>query len=273
MAVEFSELIPAEVKDRLFPRFQSTEDIHNILNTLQEDFPHRRGHLVEMEFNLWWAWESVPVTENWSSDYDIALRAIRLHDKGYIFVEQGILKPEEHQFGSLAIASVVDSDPRVLYTILHHTDDVLPESAPTYCRVVRDLDRLCGLGFSGANRLAYYIDGFRERFKDLLSQEEEFLLRSGIFFECGYPMEEEYESQSQTFYNKKLMQFIGEDITGERKNRMVEQLLSSMVRIYGSKEYKVDPIFSGIEWMFRPKILHTLQAQEVLVAREFKIGA
>jgi len=268
MAVEFSNLIPEPVLTRLSPHIQSAENIQSILNDWSEDTPHGRAHVVEMLFNLKWAWEELSVDESWTTwttDYDLALRTIRLHDKGYAFVEQGILKPEEHQFGSLAIASVLDNDPRILYAILHHTDDILPQDAPRFCRVVRDLDRLSALGYTGINRMAYYIEGFKTKFEPLLQGDEEQLVNSGIFCESEYPKVDEYEKSARRFFKKELLKFVGEDISGNRADVMMELLQSAMVRTFGSSEYEVDPILDDLRWVFRPKIQHTLQAQMDLV--------
>lgn len=268
MAVEFSNFIPQEVVAKLSPHIQTAENVQFVLNNLQEDPPHSRAHVLEMTFNLKWAWESLHLDKSyktWTTDYDLALRTIRLHDKGYVFVQGGILKPEEHHFGSLAIASILDNDPRVLYAILHHTDDVLPSDAPFFCRVVRDLDRLSGLGYTGINRLAYYLDGYYDRYHSLLDGEAEKLINNRTFCESAFPQVDNYEENAKRFFRKDLLNFVREDYSQQRQKKMLEILQSSMVRTIGSTEYKVDPILDDLRWLFRPKIIHTLQAQMDLV--------
>ena len=62
-----------------------------------------------------------------------------------------------------------------------------------------------------------------------------------------------------------MLKFVGEDISGNRADVMMELLQSAMVRTFGSSEYEVDPILDDLRWVFRPKIQHTLQAQMDLV--------
>jgi len=122
------------------------------------------------EWSDWWGYIDLP-------NYDRIERALRLHDTGRFFVEKGILRPDEHHFGSLFMATHIDGDPLVCDAVFHHIDDVLPENSSSVARYVRDLDRIVGAGYIGLIRSAAYY-GFEHSL--LHEQDEDKVIEDGI---------------------------------------------------------------------------------------------
>jgi hypothetical protein len=166
--------IPPGVLLRLKKGVASIDQLREALNWT-EDAPHRLAHVLDT-INIYHylakAYKLDPIEAN------LGDRSLRLHDVGYRFSEQGILTPDEHHFGSIFVASIIDQDMRVIKAIKSHVEDVLPKDTPMWIRLVRDADRISALGFTGANRLAFYF-GFRDPNLQDLGQEE--AIRSEIF--------------------------------------------------------------------------------------------
>lgn len=173
----FESCFPPGVLEKLQPFAQ---DIGEILGG-SIDFPHQKYHVLDNLLHFRYFDQECYKMQRfmdhldeeerrkftgpdwWNIDlitYDLIERAIRFHDNGRYFVEKGVLKPNEHHFGSLFVAMNVDGDPRVCEAVFHHVDDVLPADASTVERYVRDIDRIVGAGYVGLIRVAMYY-GFK----------------------------------------------------------------------------------------------------------------
>lgn len=266
MGKEILAQVPPEVKDRVTPFLESHQVFREIMR-LPEDPPHKRPHVIEALICLSWLWEMLGVVGEFDTlAWDLSDRILRLHDKGYILVEQGIIKPEEHHWGSLLIASVVDPDPRVLYGILHHVDDILPEDAPYAVRVARDLDRVVGLGYTGVVRLAYYL-GFNHPFLNPGNETE--LIKQRILCETYYPDTEGYEEPAKEFFQTEILPFFQSQKAGDLEKiwQMIQQSQVLKARVLGAPRLGIEPVLKPIRELYSPKIKHTLEIEAELLGR------
>ena len=205
--------IPNDIRLMLTARMATLKSIQEVM-LLQGDQAHKLAHVLDVLaiFNCLAEADNLDPVER-----DLGQRTIRLHDTGRKLVEKGWLEPNEHHFGSMMIASIVDPDPRVLEGIRHHIDDILPESIELWIRLVRDADRISALGFSGANRSAWFF-GFRDI--RLYAQEQEGAIRSGKLcdlrhapeaYKClgfSYPLLEDYDLKAARYFAKKVAPYI-----------------------------------------------------------------
>jgi len=166
--------IPDTIRVWIHAQLQTGLAIQEVMAS-QEDEAHRMAHIQDTLaiFN-----SMADCHKLGPADRDLGNRTIRLHDSGYKLVQQGVLRPEEHHYGSMAIASIVDPDLDVLRAIHLHISDILPEDTELWIRLVRDADRLSNVGFGAANRLAYFF-GYRD--PELEGQRQDTAVNSGVF--------------------------------------------------------------------------------------------
>lgn len=252
-----SENIPNDFVSRVSPELS---DISKVL-AWGEDFPHRRGHIIECLSNLshvrWDFGEFDPV------GFYLTERTLELHDKGYVLVKNGLIKPEEHHLGSVLIADKVEPDVRVLYGILHHVDDTLPQGSPLWVRMVRDLDRVSTMGYTGLIRLAFYM-GFND---PVLNQEnEEVLINKRILCEDTFPDPKEYEIEAKIFFDDQILPFIIED--DKRATEFYLRIHGVIDRFMGDTRRGIEPVMKDLRQLFDVKLRHTVLAKESINERK-----
>lgn len=215
MSKEIEEIINDSLsKDliaRLSHKIRKPTDLREVL-LWQEDLPHRLAHVLDTRFIY-----RVLAEDSGLSPIDIDLgdRALKLHDIGKKFEEQGLIVRDEHHLASAYIASFIDPDPRVLKGILHHGDDVLPSDIEPWIRLVRDADRVAALGFTGANQKAYYF-GFRDPEVENMGYEE--MINKGIFCDLRFPhtyhpkrqYSTDYEFRAAVYFTDKVVPYLSE---------------------------------------------------------------
>lgn len=172
-----------------------------------------------------------------------------LHDTGYKLVQEGIIKAEGHHYGSYLIARL-SLDRLAATNIFLHVADVLPEDTPLSARVLRDADRLAGMGWTGIIREAYYL-GFRHVYFTIAPEEvENFLLYD---FRLP-PLPEDYEASPRYF----CLNHVGPYLV---KNGLQEKMLEGcdrlLERFYGKRgesgEWLMEPVMPIAQELFKPK--------------------
>ena len=157
---EFARLFPMGLPtDRFIPNTLRT---YGAAILTKPDFPHQEFHnrqVKENAFALAWA---MGITQK--RDLEIFHASYDVHDRGYGFVDTGQLQPSDHHLGSWLIALKMyegfEWNKVVAKTVLLHSKDVLPRSAPIYAWILQAADRAAGMGWTGILRDAYYL-GFR----------------------------------------------------------------------------------------------------------------
>jgi hypothetical protein len=268
----FDDNIPPSVITKIRPYL---EDVGEIMRW-QEDFPHRKFHVVDMLGQLQYVKKTLgldPITT------DLAERAIRLHDVGHRFVEQGILTYRQHHFGSLAVSVYVDGDPRVWDAVYYHSANVLPPESPLLRRVVRDLDRITGMGYIGFARLSKYYG-----LKDSIFEEkdEQAVAESGIFIDTQPPTSLHYEDKAKEFFNKRTVPFFVKRGAGDLNLELLKLQGEIMLDRFNGRDYThlgrklsiheteklsldngafvVEPVMSELRNLYRMKQKNTYEA-------------
>jgi len=112
------------------------------------DFPHQKFHDRQVKENA----------------FALALVMGITQERGYGFANTGQLEPSDHHLGSWLFALKMyegfEWNKVVAKTVLLHSKDVLPRSAPVYAWILQAADRAAGMGWTGILRDAYYL-GFR----------------------------------------------------------------------------------------------------------------
>lgn len=251
--------IPREIVERARPLLAEISTVF----AWEEDFPHRRAHIIEMLSNLDIIRYDFPESELSPVGFWLAIRTIELHDKGYTFVKKGLIDPRNHHFISVLIADKVEDDSRVLYGILHHVDDTLPTGSPLWLRLVRDLDRVGGMGYTGMIRLAYYM-GFNH--PSLTREKEEEFIERGILCAFGLPDDEGYEENAKNFFDASVFPYLVED-----DNRAIDFCLMAQAlidRFMGDTRAGVEPVMKEVRQLFEIKLRHTVLASESIMERK-----
>ncbi|MFI5240957.1 MAG: hypothetical protein ACHQUA_00830 [Microgenomates group bacterium] len=155
MGIERTDLydVPADIAQRLEPVLKDINS--HLLN--QQDFPHQHWHgrLVARD-----AVYTARMFDLKPDEVELTRLIAENHDEGYRLVTAGVLKPEEHHFGSYLIAKAKYADLTIANGVLLHIEDVIPEEAPFPYSIVRNVDRLHSMGWGGFVRTAYYL-GFK----------------------------------------------------------------------------------------------------------------
>ncbi|HLD92012.1 MAG TPA: hypothetical protein VI795_01305 [Patescibacteria group bacterium] len=201
-------------------------------------------------------------------------KALELHDLGKGFESLVGLKPNEHHFGSLFIATVVNGDPRVCEAVFHHIDDVLPKNISLEARLTRDIDRLAGSGYIGLIRLAEFA-GFKHSM--LEERDEDKIINDGImmsadryghfneskakdfFWKHVYPF---YKSQGgkglerlATSSKIILDRLIGRNFKGQSNHHFFEE---EVLKVDGGAR-KVEPVIDELRRNLCQKFTNTLE--------------
>ena len=173
----FLELIPQQILNRLKPFKGRLDEVVSA----RADFAHLKYHTLDEKLIFRFCDRRAYLMRNQvlNADMDESLRrqmlsnpsklldldivtferieqAIDLHDRGRGLATMGILKPEEHHFGSLFLALMINGDPIVCNAVMDHIHDVLPPNSSIVSRCVRDIDRVAGSGYIGLIRLVIY---------------------------------------------------------------------------------------------------------------------
>jgi len=205
--------------------------------------------------------------------FDKVERGLRLHDTGRAFVQMGILKPEEHHFGSLFIASIVDGDPLVCEACLHHIDDALPKKTSIVTQWVQSIDRLSGSGYVGLTRYAFS-QGFNHQYFSGKNIEEKTLdyslmstdqhgnanesIAKEFFWKDVYPFFQQQGDLGLIYlatYSKIVAdRIVGRNYIGRRDLNGFEREVLKMDR----NSRKVSPIISLLDRHFDFKLKNTL---------------
>jgi len=220
----------------------------------EEDFPHRRAHIIQTQadlFHIQWDFgELGPL------GFYRASRILELHDKGYVLVKRGIIQPEEHHFASVMIAEKVEPDVGVLWGILHHIDDTLPQGTPLFIRVARDIDR-SAIGYPGMVRLAFYL-GFEDT--PLTLENEEKFIEEGILCDHGFPENEDYEGNAKRFFDSKVLPYLLSEDT--RRGDFVLMAHKLIRRFMGNTRRGIEPVMREVQHFFEAKLRNTILAME-----------
>ena len=125
-----------------------------IKNIPRPDFPHERHHSYTVRHFAVGLGQLLRL-----SPVDLAkLRlAAELHDMSYGFVVSGQVPYEEHHWAAELLAYMIFRDREVAEGIWDHLFDRLYPHVALWVRLLRDADRLAGMGWSGIIREAYYL--------------------------------------------------------------------------------------------------------------------
>jgi len=255
-----AENVPGEIVAKINPYLADTEKLFS----WGEDFPHRKAHTIELLSSLDHARWNFTEDEVGPIGFYLASRTLQLHDKGYVFVKNSLIKPEEHHFASILIAGKIEPDVRVLYGILHHVDDTLPQNAPLWVRLARDIDRACGIGYTGLIRQAFYF-GFEH--PGLTESGEEDLIDKRVLCEDNYPDGfEEYEDEAKKFFDDFVLPFLLKDDNLALHFRVIIDKLNN--RFMGDTRYGIEPVMRDIRKFFEVKLRHSVLASESIGAEK-----
>lgn len=151
---------PDEVAARLAPH-ASQRRIWPFLERPQ-DFAHGPAHLIPMVSNTMLIAQEGRYTRGGEISPKDTLRLKRAaltHDTGYKLVP-GVLKPEEHHYGSALIAWLLYHDEAIVEAILLHVQNIMPDETPYWMTVLQDGDRVSRMGWPMVEWVANYL-GYR----------------------------------------------------------------------------------------------------------------
>ena len=171
--------IPASVAIKLE---QELPKVNEFLK-YKPDFPHQEWHIQGVVRDVLFAAEVMGLDRE---ETELTRLVAETHDEGYKAVQAGLLKPEEHHFGSYLVAKARYSEEVALGALLHNSD-VMPNGVPYAYKLVRDVDRLHFLGWGGLVRAAYY-QGFRPF--GMVEGDTEAAGKAAALFETRTPAEE-----------------------------------------------------------------------------------
>lgn len=150
---EFIEKLKPDLRAKLILCSENMDK----LGLYPPDPMHGARHLAQVERTALWLAEAADLDKRQTN---LIKQAVPLHDSGYSFVEMGILKPEEHNYGSGLVAFLKTGDIELANGIVKHLDDVLPVGTPPWILLLREADRSDRWGWQGVISAAYYL-GFR----------------------------------------------------------------------------------------------------------------
>lgn len=236
-------LIPKRIIQRIEASFTDFREVME----WKEDLPHGLPHVIESTSLLYHL--AFTYTFLHPIEADRAYQTLRYHDKGYVFVNRGVLKPEEHHYGSIYYAWKMGVDKQVLAAIALHIEDVLPPKTPAWVRAARDCDRITRLGYTGANNIVFW-EGFWD--KGLGAKEMEDLANRHILCSVEWPETDELEEEACEHFKTKVIPFLyykGQDAIS-RVQDLVEEMLR---RAGGDTRQDLEPVMREVQDMCEQK--------------------
>jgi len=241
----------------------SDEDIKNLLNR-SLDFPHGEFHRKQVSVYSAWIAREFGLSD---AQIKTCLYGGFFHDAGRLLVEQKDSESEKHGVASLLAVFLTTNDLFALGTssvrslseaISFHSENVLPDNAALTTRIVRDCDRVAGMGWSGIIRSAYYL-GFRHPSFTKRSQEE--VAEDNSICDMGRPWGDGYEANVREFVLGNVLPYIRE------KGKISEMLYHCLIwagRFDGMKNkhnnsWIVEPVLFEIVGHFLKRHLATVE--------------
>jgi hypothetical protein len=250
----------------------SSRDVSDFLHW-KSDFPHGEFHRKQVAVYANQVARQLGLPE---SEIKTCLYAGMFHDLGRNrqFVEKFKGGEDKHSVASLigaylirheSVDSEISSFTALSDAIAHHSDDVLPKDAPLTTRIVRDCDRVAGMGWSGIIRDAYYL-GFRHPRFTRKTQAE--VAEDISICDMGNTWDDNYEIKVREFVLENVLPFIME------KGKMHEMLHRCSLWIWrytgvedNSGQPIVDPIMFDIQAMFLRRHMATVEFADILLGQ------
>lgn len=256
----------SEVAD-IFRQGVSSKDVLDFGNS---DFPHSEFHRKQV--SIYSSWMALELGLG-KPEAKTCIYAGTYHDSGLLLARRKGLELGKHQMASLVVAYLTTDDlfdfgvsslRDLSEAIALHSEDVLPEDAALTTRIVRDCDRVAGMGWTGIVRSAYYL-GFRH--PSFTKKPQEAVAEDFSLVDMNSPWVDGYETNVRKFVLENVLPFIKD------KGKSHEILYHCLVwsgRFEGmwSKQkhsWAVEPILDKIQGWFLRKHLATLEFIAILV--------
>lgn len=137
-------------------------------------------------------------------------------------------------------------------------------------RVLRDADRVAGIGETGVIREAYYMGpGFRH--PAFTKRTEKEVMEDGLVCDMRYPLEPDYERGVEEFVYKNVFPYLVKNgLVGE----MVEKLKEHMYGIVGKRNeggvWEIEPVLTSAKILATQRLYSLSQIYLDLLPLKFK---
>ena len=214
----------------------------------------------------------------------LAQTAAFFHDLGYGFIAGGHLPPNLHHLGSILRAYRL-FDPAdfrdfgremafedIARAVILHIEDVLPEGTPLWMRIVRDADRIAGIGPTGLIRAAYYEGFTHPAFTERTPRE---VVQDGIICDLRAPWVNGNDERPDQFCREVVLPWI---IENGKVTVVLEKIIELINRINGKKDpegknWVVEPVIQQAQQLFAGKTLKTYEYALILQIHKLKKAA
>jgi hypothetical protein len=255
---DFENLFPA--RNLPLDSFIGNSAIFRDGTLAEADFPHRFHHteqITKIGFVIAHRLR-LPLAE-----MELIRAVAFLHDLGYGFSEIGVIKHYDHHLASTFIAGkLLEEYPdikAITQGILLHTRDVLPANTPSWIRVLRDADRLAGVGPSGILTDAYYLGFKHPRIVYPPEPFSPFEIPAYLPVDTRWPWEPNYEKESRAFCWKFVFPYLAQNYLDLKIAARTDEHRQRFFGKMGKRgKWKIEPILPIAQELFADRIKFTI---------------